>query len=92
MKHSTALSQKTIGENTLSPLHSIDRPWCDTELIHLYDGFWSDIDWGVNYCPSCDQIICCVGNGVHWWNYTVSEPLLENLERGRRLAKEQEQP
>ena len=83
MNHKTALSQK--GTN-LAPLRDYDNPNCEADLIHLYDGFWDDVDWGVCYCPNCDQIICCVGGGVHWWNYTSYEPRQENLEKGRKLA------
>lgn len=75
MKHSFALSQAT-------------QTSCQSELIHLYDGFWDDVNWGVNYCPTCKQIVCCVGNSVHHWNYTSVNPRPENLERGRQLAAE----
>lgn len=86
MKHSSALSQRTPMGSSFAPLSMNDHPECETELIHLYDGFWSDVFWGVFYCPNCDQIICCVEGGVHWWNFTSAEPNPENIQRGRALA------
>lgn len=83
MKHSIALSERGTS---LAPLMEFDRPNCQTELIHLYDGFWDDVNWGVYFCPSCEQIICCVGGGVHHWNFTSASPRQENIARGKELA------
>jgi len=83
MLHSQALSERRP-----EALREDDHPDCQTPLLFLYNGFWDDVKWGVFFCPQCDQIICCVDGGVHWWNYTSANPLPGNLEMGRRLAAE----
>ena len=81
MKHKAALKER-------QHLHDYEHGDCDVEMVYLYTGFWDDVKWTVNYCPRCDQIICCVGGGIHNWNYTSANPQPENLEAGRKKAKE----
>ncbi len=75
MKHSIAFSQKTPGED-FAPLRSVDHADCSGELQFVRTGFWDDVNWTLYRCPACNDVVACVEGGVHWWNYTVTNPLI----------------
>jgi len=70
MRHSDAFS------HSHKELHERDRSRCDGELTNRRHGFWDDVSWTLATCDKCDDVIALVGGGIHWWNYTVTNPAI----------------